>query len=200
MIARCRYAGEQAVGPLPFEVDGGALRRQRQVVDLERHPEVAGRLLDDEVEVVDGELGDVGAVGDRPHRRQARQSPSGAISRARHSSLTSPWLIGCGERRTGSADGGDRISEAGTSIDVTSAAGSTRSSPAIERRAVGPRIDAQGVGGEVEEVADRELGAGRDLHTTREGRARRCASGSSGGVSLIEIVSSVVCCDPNDTT
>ena len=61
--------GEEAYGPGAGEVDGGALRRQRQLPDLDGDAEVAGGLFDDEVEVVVGELAALGASGDRPHGR-----------------------------------------------------------------------------------------------------------------------------------
>ena len=90
---------------------------------------------------------------------------SDAVSRARHSSLTSPRVIGWADAAKRPAEGGDRISEAGTSIDVTSLRRFDPFVAGVQFGPVGARIDAQGVAGQVEEVADGELCSRRDLHT-----------------------------------
>ena len=186
--------------PQAGEVDGRALRRQRQGGDLQRQPVGSGRLLDEVAEVLRRDVRVVVAVGERPHSRTAVEVVAGG-------ELRPPQLADPGRRdrprarrrtgrstaATGSAPPGSRSTSCPSPVrpdrrlragSAPSARGSTlRAYPAMLSRL--PTV--------------KSVPAGIST-LMRDGLARRWGWASPGGISAAGIVASAVCCEPNETT
>ena len=154
---------EQAVYPLPVEVDGGPVRRQGQIVHAQRHTELAGRLFDKEIEIVVGKLLGVRAPSDCPRRWC---STVGAIGRQpgppQLADVAADDRQGCGDELR---PGRRRQDQRRRNLDGRDVAG--RFDPYIataQPGTIGAGVDVQDVRREVEEAADGERSAGRDLH------------------------------------
>ncbi len=151
--------GEDPLGPGAGEVDGGALRRQGQLPDLDGDAEVAGVCSTSEVEVVVGELVALGASRDRPHGRCSSVGAHRCVE-AGPPELTDVPADDRLRRRREAPVRRRREDERRGHLDGGDVAGRFHPLVAGQLRPVGAGIDAQGVGGEVEQVADGELGPG----------------------------------------